>query len=178
MMAPTHQVIFGAASTGCKRRRRVIVPWHMNRTVANSIRKGTSRANVGEGVQIKSQAPTAPPMTLVSPKRQRMVELFSSSLRYPNNPPKSPGQSATVLVALAILGSRPSQIKTGKVISVPPPAIELIAPAAKAQANRMTAWSRDMWESFELRVTSFELGKSQPAFRTRNSKLETGTRML
>src|SRR5437016_5400655 len=97
------------------------------------------RAKVGDGVAISNHAPTAPPTTLIAPNLIRMVELFSSSLRYPKSPPNSPGQSATVLVAFAILGSRPSQISTGKVIRVPPPAIELIAPATKAQARRIVA---------------------------------------
>ena len=41
------------------------------------------------------------------------------------------GHSATVLVALAVTESSPSQIKVGKVISVPPPANELIPPASE-----------------------------------------------
>jgi hypothetical protein len=42
---------------------------------------------------------------------------------------------ATVLVALATMDGRPSQTSVGKVRSVPPPATELIAPAAKAAPN-------------------------------------------
>src|ERR1700731_4083576 len=49
--------------------------------------------------------------------------------------PTSPGQIATVLVALAVTEDRPSQISVGKVTSVPPPATELIAPARNAAPN-------------------------------------------
>src|SRR2546421_488232 len=37
----------------------------IKRSVAKRIRKGTKRAKVGDGVQISSQAPIAPPITLV-----------------------------------------------------------------------------------------------------------------
>ena len=77
-------------------------------------------------------------MTLVTPSRKSIVELFSSSFRYPYKPPNSPGHSATVLVPFATLGSSPSQIRTGNVSKVPPPAMELIAPAANA-AHSMTS---------------------------------------
>src|SRR5688500_18022805 len=43
---------------------------------------------------------------------------------------------ATAFVAFARIGSRPSQISAGKESSVPPPAMELIAPA-KTPAMRM-----------------------------------------
>src|SRR5918996_6386900 len=110
----------------------------MKRIVANRMRKGTSDAKSGEGVQISSHAPNAPPMTLVTPRRERIVELFSSSFRYPYKPPNSPGHSANVLVPFATLGSSPNQIRTGNVSKVPPPAMELIAPAANA-AHSMTS---------------------------------------
>ena len=53
----------------------------MKSIVAKRMRKGTSRAKVGEGVRMSSHAPTAPAMTLVVPRRMSMVELFSSSFR-------------------------------------------------------------------------------------------------
>jgi glc operon protein GlcG len=49
--------------------------------------------------------------------------------------PTVPGHMATVLVALALMEGSPSQIKVGKVSSVPPPATELMAPATKAAAK-------------------------------------------
>src|SRR5687767_27518 len=53
-------------------------------------------------------------------------------------PPRKPGTTATVLVTLATLGLRPSAISRGKLMRVPPPATELIAPAR----NAMTAMPR------------------------------------
>ena len=46
--------------------------------------------------------------------------------------PNEPGQSATVLVALAASAGIPSQTIAGNVRSVPPPAIELTAPPSRA----------------------------------------------
>src|ERR1051325_10825418 len=59
-------------------------------------------------------------------------------------PPNKPGHSATVLVALATFGSSPNQIKTGKVSSVPPPAIELTTPAKNAARIIAAAWMNGM----------------------------------
>jgi glc operon protein GlcG len=50
---------------------------------------------------------------------------------------------ATVLVALAVTDGSPIQISAGNVTSVPPPATELMAPAAKAAAN--AARARQGW---------------------------------
>ena len=52
-----------------------------------------------------------------------------------------PGQSATALVALARMGSRPSQTSVGKESSVPPPATELIMPAQNPAPKMMAAVS-------------------------------------
>jgi hypothetical protein len=41
----------------------------------------------------------------------------------------APGQSATVLVALATIGETPRLMRAGKVRSVPPPAMAFITPA-------------------------------------------------
>ena len=47
------------------------------------------------------------------------------------------GDSDTQLVALARIGSRPSHTSSGNVISEPPPATELIAPAMVDAASRI-----------------------------------------
>jgi len=60
------------------------------------------------------------------------------SLRNPRTPANEPGQIATVFVALAITAGRPIQMSAGKEMSVPPPAIELIAPARNAATPMMT----------------------------------------
>src|SRR3989442_7599659 len=113
----------------------------MKRMVAKRIRKGTIRANVNDGVRISNQAPTAPPTMLIKPSRTSNTELSASSRRKPNSPPKNPGQSATVFVAFATLGLRPSHINKGKEMSVPPPAIEFMPPATQAPANKIVQWS-------------------------------------
>jgi hypothetical protein len=53
--------------------------------------------------------------------------------------PMVPGQIATVLVAFAVTPSSPRASRVGYEISVPPPATELIAPAAKADPNAAAA---------------------------------------
>jgi hypothetical protein len=46
---------------------------------------------------------------------------------------------ATVLVALAVTESSPSQMSVGNETSVPPPAMELMAPATNEAANATAA---------------------------------------
>jgi glc operon protein GlcG len=53
--------------------------------------------------------------------------------------PTVPGQIATVLVALALIDGRPSQINVGNVSSVPPAATEFMEPATKAELNATNA---------------------------------------
>jgi hypothetical protein len=55
-------------------------------------------------------------------------------------PASDPGHMAIVFVALAMIGSRPSQSSAGNEISDPPPAIELMTPA-RNPAITMTAVS-------------------------------------
>jgi hypothetical protein len=55
----------------------------------------------------------------------------------------APGSSATVLVALAVMGERPAAMSAGKVSSVPPPAIELTNPATSAAPAPTRSWADD-----------------------------------
>src|ERR1700754_1038032 len=55
---------------------------------------------------------------------------------------------ATAFVALATIGSRPVHNNAGNEISVPPPAMELIAPAAMPAA-KMTRFARVMFGKAE-----------------------------
>ena len=50
-------------------------------------------------------------------------------------------------------------MRTGKVISVPPPAMELMTPAAKAAATIRSMFGRDII-GFEFRVPGFEFRTS------------------
>ena len=52
---------------------------------------------------------------------------------------------ATVLVAFAVTELSPSQMSAGKEISVPPPAIELMAPARKAALKATAACVRSKY---------------------------------
>src|SRR6185369_15169839 len=131
-------------STEGRRNQRFTGPWIMKSKVANRIRKGTRRAKVGDGVLINNQAPMPPPTKLTAPRRMRMIELSSIVRRYPNKPPNKPGTRATVQVAFAILGSRPSQIIIGKTSNMPPPAIEFTTPAKNAAINIRAACQMDI----------------------------------
>src|SRR6185312_7692331 len=51
-----------------------------------------------------------------------------------------PGNSATVLVALAAIGGRPARTSVGKVMNEPPPATAFIVPASKPAAISNNTW--------------------------------------
>ena len=51
-----------------------------------------------------------------------------------------PGQTAAVFVAFAAMGTIPVKISAGKVMKLPPPATELMAPARTAAKKRKTGW--------------------------------------
>ena len=55
----------------------------------------------------------------------------------------------TVLVALAITGESPAASSAGKVISVPPPATELIAPAENAARKSTASRNKSLMAAFE-----------------------------
>src|SRR3954468_16548519 len=77
--------------------------------------------------------------------------------------PSEPGQSATVLVALAVSGGTPSPMSAGKVSSVPPPAIALIAPAM-AEISTTTARRTGETENKSRWVEARDFGKSVTRF--------------
>ncbi|HYV27287.1 MAG TPA: hypothetical protein VFA77_07120 [Candidatus Eisenbacteria bacterium] len=65
--------------------------------------------------------------------------------RKPYTLPAVPIVSASVLVALAMIGGVPSNSRTGKVMSVPPPATALTIPAAPAAATNVIASLADIF---------------------------------
>src|SRR5262249_28768599 len=107
--------------------------------VANRMRYGTSDANSGAGVNRSKRAPTTPPAIEGSPNSHIQRRLSPSSRRKPNIALSDPGQSATVLVTLAPMGSIPIQTNVGNVASMPPPATELTMPAKSAAAKASSA---------------------------------------
>src|SRR5262245_11379746 len=118
------------ASRAARRRASALIgPESAKSAVAKKIRYGTSQANTRDGVSSSSQAPMTPPANDGSVPRTIQSRSPVSSRRKPWSAATEPGDSDTVLVAFARIGSRPSQTRTGNVISEPPPAIELIAPA-------------------------------------------------
>src|SRR5262245_45511002 len=139
------------------RRRRmswVSGPESAKSAVANAISHGTSHSKTRDGVCSSSQPPTNPPridgMLPQSTQRPRP----RSSRRKPYSAATDPGDSETVLVALARIGGRPSQTSRGKVISEPPPALALTAPATVAAAKRTmpSVGSRSIHAGAELCV--------------------------
>jgi hypothetical protein len=111
----------------------------MNSRVAKRMRNGTIRSNMAVGVQRRRIAPINPPTRLGAIIARKCASDERISRRYPNALPTVPGQMATVLVALAVTESSPSQIRAGNETSVPPPATELMAPATKAAPNATPA---------------------------------------
>ena len=109
--APVHRMIrrhdgslsldFRRARTIVRVESRTITGCSMNSAVALNTSHGTSAANRAGGVRSRSQAPMPPPSKLgpANPIAQRRAP--ESSSRYPHMLLTAPGQSATVLVALA-----------------------------------------------------------------------------
>ncbi len=85
---------------------------------------------VSEGVFIRRRAPATAPTREERRKGKRRPFVCFILLLKPKAPEREPTQRATVLVMLATTGSSPSHTRVGKVISVPPPATEFIAPAS------------------------------------------------
>src|SRR6185437_11319896 len=75
-----------------------------------------------------------PPIRLEIESIRSRGSVCRNSWRNPQMLPREPGQMATVLVALAVMGGKPSHTRVGKETRVPPPATELIPPARKAAA--------------------------------------------
>src|SRR5579883_2645426 len=116
----------------------------MNSSVAKRTRAGASLSKMVGGVQRSSNAPIIPPAKLGAMRIRKCDSPARSSRRKPQAPPTEPGQVATVLVALAITEGRPIQTSVGKEIRVPPPAMELIAPARKAATAAALACARSI----------------------------------
>jgi hypothetical protein len=92
---------------------------------------------IGAGVASSSTAPSTPPASDGRVPRTIQSRRPPSSRRKPCSAASDPGASDTVFVALARIGSRPSHTSNGNVISEPPPATELIAPAMVDAPNRI-----------------------------------------
>ena len=107
----------------------------MKRQVAKNTKAGTSRSKTAVGVWYNSAAPNTPPTMLGTSSLNTRGSALRSSRRYPHALAAVPGQIATVFVILAVTEGTPSQIKVGNDTRDPPPATELMPPAATAERN-------------------------------------------
>ena len=80
-----------------------------------------------------------PPITAMIVSAMTQDLCFSSSLRYTQALDRLAGQSATVLLALAITGGMPAARSAGKEKKVPPPARAFMPPAIKAPTATMSS---------------------------------------
>ena len=89
----------------------------MNSSVAASISQGITESKVLCGVKSRSSAPAMPPARLtISSGQKRKVLRFSGNPRdRPTRSPGSPGISAIVLEALAMIEGTPVKTSAGKV---------------------------------------------------------------
>src|SRR5258708_7223820 len=115
-------------------------PLKANKSVASNRRQGISCWKVDCEVRSSKTAPSTPPTRLVLTSTTTSTRsCAASSLRYAPTLASEPGQSATVLVALAWMGKTPVKISEGNVMKLPPPATELSAPPTTAVMKRMRA---------------------------------------
>src|SRR6266702_1880487 len=127
-------------------------PLNAKSTVATKSRYGKSLTKVDCDVLNKSSAPITPPIRLVPLSKRTMDRLcLASSLRYAHMLATDPGQRATVLVALALIGRTPVNMSEGSVIKLPPPATELSVPPSIAAIKRMHPCSNVMREKNYLK---------------------------
>src|SRR5215510_10071240 len=137
--------------------QRVILAPKAKRTVPANRSHGTIFMKVICGVCSKSSAPATLPSSVTMISGATLLSSGRlSDLRYADVEASIPGQTATVLVALAFTGSMPVKSSEGKVIKLPPPAIALATPATNAAEKRSAA-------SEELTVQSKALSTQQSA---------------
>src|SRR5438067_13914953 len=82
--------------------RRATIGLRANISVAASSRNGTARLNSAGGVLSSRTAPMAPP-TRLEPAISDLNRALAASFRNANRLNMTPGQSATVFVALALI---------------------------------------------------------------------------
>ena len=94
------------------------------------------------GVCNSTTAPAQPPMMLMVISGTMMRGDFGRRFQYEKTLATEPGQTATVLVALAGMGGTPVKMSAGKEKKLPPPATEFMAPASTAAVKRRIAWGK------------------------------------
>src|ERR1700676_1389487 len=119
---------------------------------------GTRCRKVCCGVFSNSSAPAQPPATLVTSRGTKSRTGTLSRFKYARVLAAKPGQSATVLVALACTGGTPRNRRAGKERKLPPPAKAFSVPATYAAKNRKTNWRK--CKSMKDYRTDVEVGLS------------------
>src|SRR5579883_1332951 len=118
-------------------RRLIIDGLTAKSTVAIRRRYGTRRTKTDCDVLNKSMAPSSPPIRLEPiSSRSNLRSTRVNSRRYAITLAIEPGQSATVLVAFAMIGETPENTNAGKVKKLPPPATALSVPPKRAAMKR------------------------------------------
>ena len=98
-------------------------------------------------------APSVAPIGGRQQQPRGQSRFFPEKSRYAQPAASEPGVIATALVAFAITGGIPDAIAAGNESSVPPPATELIAPAATDEPTRKASRARFMTR--RILLTSF-----------------------
>src|ERR1700688_2071490 len=104
-----------------------------------------------------------PPATLTISKGQNGKSCdLRKSLRYAPALARTPGMSATVLEALAMIDGTPVNTSAGKVRNIPPPATELINPAASAamMSKKYEAMSTPNFQTYHYFALGFATNRA------------------
>src|SRR5437867_9732693 len=107
-----------------------------NTIVAANKSHGITASNACCEVESKSRAPLIPPAMLAKIAALTGISRVFISFRYAQALVRTPGKSATVLVALATIEGTPLKTSAGNVRNEPPPATALITPAPRAAVVR------------------------------------------
>src|SRR5215472_1675819 len=138
----------------------VILPPKLNRTVAPRSSQGTILSKVDCLVLSNSVDPRMLPRKVITISGKMLFNrLQFRALRYAPVEASVPGQSATVLVALALMEGIPVKSSAGKAMNPPPPATEFTAPPSRAAPKRRrisdvpTKQSIEVWFPSQRRST-------------------------
>src|SRR5579884_643022 len=140
-----------ASSRRCRLIQVVILPLNVNKSVAARSSHGIILSKVDCRVLSRRMEPTMlPRKVMIMSGRMRLSNSTLRALRYAPVEANVPGQSATVLVALALMEGTPEKSKAGKAINPPPPATEFTIPPAMAAKKRRMKWGKFTQHSIVL----------------------------
>lgn len=99
----------------------------------------------------KSKPPHRPPISEITPSRTAHLPWRITSRRYAHALARLAGQSATELLAFAVIGGMPAASIAGKEKNVPPPAMAFMPPAKKAPPPTSNASARSIESHLECK---------------------------